>query len=367
MWPTQPPGPPQGGRSREELARIFTWFGEVECPAVGGWLYRALCRRIAGDEALLALAARAPASQPPPNLLFAAAHAVLLDGEPHPLRAWYPALSGEPAPDPEAAFPAFRDLCLRHRARVERAVATRGVQTQVVERCAPLLPAWARMAAAADGRPLACLELGASAGLNLLWDRHRYVYTRPDRGKPVASWGDPAAAVTLPCALRGGASPSLPPEDLRAVWRRGVDLAPIDVRDPAAVTWLRALVWPEHVERQARLAAALALARRSPPRVEPGDASDCIRELLDAPPREAWLCVFATHTLYQWPRASRVGTLRAMQAASRRRPIDFVSMEGTGHGFSELYATRYRNGERETRRLARCSAHGHWLEWLGPP
>jgi len=237
----------------------------------------------------------------------------------------------------------------------------------VVERCAPLLPVWARIAAAADGRPLACLELGASAGLNLLWDRHRYVITRPGDAEPVATWGDPDAAVTLPCVLHGEVSPALPAAGLRPVWRRGVDLAPVDVRDPAAVTWLRALVWPEHVERQARLTAALELARRSPPRVDRGDASECIRELVAAAPREARLCVFATHTLYQWPRASLVATLRALQSASRHRPVDFVSMEGTGYGYSELHVTRYRDGERQTRRLARCSAHGHWLEWLGPP
>ena len=56
-------------------------------------MYEALCREIAKDAELLAMGALAPSSQPPPNLLFASVHYLLLGGEEHPLRAWYPALA----------------------------------------------------------------------------------------------------------------------------------------------------------------------------------------------------------------------------------------------------------------------------------
>ena len=57
-------------------------------------------------------------------------------------------------------------------------------------------------------------------------------------------------------------------------------------------------------------------------------------------------------------------TLRAMQSASRDRPVDFLSMEGTGDRCSELRHTRYRNDERETTLISNCNPHGRWLEWL---
>ena len=46
-------------------------------------------------------------------------------------------------------------------------------------------------------RPLALIEVGASAGLNLLFDRYGYDY---GAGR---SAGDPSAPVRFTCALRG--------------------------------------------------------------------------------------------------------------------------------------------------------------------
>jgi hypothetical protein len=51
----------------------------------------------------------------------------------------------------------------------------RRTQTNEVGRCAVLLPALAELP-----EPLALLEVGASAGLNLLPDRYSYEYLHPD-------------------------------------------------------------------------------------------------------------------------------------------------------------------------------------------
>jgi hypothetical protein len=357
----------RASRRLEDLARIFTWFGDVECPQVDGVLYRALCRGIAGDDALLAIAARAPASQPPPNLLFAAVHALLLGGARHPLRAWYPALCDLRAQDPEEAFPAFRDFCLQHREAIEARVATRLTQTNVLQRCSVLLPAFAQVHAMGGGRPLALVEVGASAGLNMRWDGYRYAYAREEPGAPDLAWGDPTSGVVVSCVLRGPHLPPLPPADVDVAWRRGIDLHPIDLCDDDAVTWLRALVWPDHAGRQERLSAALEAARRDPPDVRAGDASVRLPELLEAAPGATTLCVYGTHTLYQWPRDALRRGLQAMQTGSRVRPVHFLSVEGTGRGHSELRHTLYRDGERETHLWARCCSHGRWIEWLWPP
>jgi hypothetical protein len=351
-------------RSPEELARIFHWFGEVECPQLDAHLYRALCRGVRADPDLLAMAARAPVTQPPPNLLFAAVHYLLLAGEQHPLRAWYPALAGAQARDPENLFPAFRAFCLAHRGAIERLIETRLTQTNVIQRCSVLLPAFARVHRAGGGAPLALVEIGPSAGLNMQWYAFRYLYDGLyDAG--ALAWGDPGSPVLVECERRGGAPfPDLPPR-IPVAWRAGVDIHPVDVDDEDAVRWLRALIWPEHVGRQERLTGAIGVARRDPPRIVAGSAAERLPELLAEAPADATLCVYATHALYQFPKDALRETFKAMQAASRRRPVDFVSMESTGDRCSEVHHTAYRDGGRETVLVARANPHGRWIEWLG--
>lgn len=349
-------------RTPENLARIFEWFGRMECPQLDAKLYQNLSFAIAKDADLLAIAARASATQPTPNLLFGAVHYLLLGGEDHALRAWYPALAGASCREPETAFPAFRDFCLQHREAIEALVATRLTQTNVVQRCSGLLPGFARVFTREGGRPLALVEIGASAGLNLGWDRYRYAYRRGS--ETALGWGDSASRVLVECELRGDVALPALPEAIPVAWRRGVDIQPIDLGEDDAVQWLRGLVWPEHVGRQERLTNAIELARRAPPFLVAADAAAALPALLEAAPADAVACVYGTHTLYQFSRDSLLSTFKAMQAASFARAVYFLSCEGTGDRCSELKLTAYRGGVRETALLARCNPHGRWLEWL---
>ena len=353
--------PDYPSRTLDAVSYQFEYFGEEECPQVDAHLYRALCRGIAHDRDLLAMAARAPSTQPAPNLLFGAVHYLLLGGEPHALRAWYPDLAqGDPAPA-DSAFAPFRSFCLEHRPRIEKLIETRLTQTNELQRCSALLPAFAhvlRQASTGDAARLALIEIGPSAGLNLHWDRFGYRYDDGTR------WGDPGSGVIVDCALRGANGlPDLPVE-IPVAWRRGVDIHPVDVGDADAVQWLRALLWPDHPGRQERLTAAIEIARVEPPQIVAGDAAVALPALIEAAPADATLCIYGTHTLYQFPRDALVGTLKAMQQAGQHRPVHFVSIEGTGDGCSELQYTRYEGGARETTLAANCNPHGRWLEWL---
>jgi hypothetical protein len=346
-------------RSRKELIAYFEYFGEVECPQIDGEIYRELCRVVRNDETLLEIAAQASPNQPPANLLFGAVHSLLLAGEAHSLREWYPALSGGETKATNSIGPAFKEFCSLHRPRIEELMRTRLTQTNVVQRCTALLPAFGRVLGEAGGQPLSLIEIGPSAGLNLQWDRFFYRYAD---GR---SWGDSSSRVVVECALRGNVGLPDIPESIPVTWRRGVDLNPVDLEDPDQMLWLRSLIWPDHVGRQERLTAAIEIARENPPQIVVGVAWAELPPLLAAPPHHTTLCVYGTHTLYQFPREARVATLKAMQAASRQRTVHFLGMEGTGQDFSELRWTVYKDGERSTRVLARCNPHGRWLEWLG--
>lgn len=342
-----------------DLRAAFEQFARVEAPDLDSPTYAELAAGVAGDDELLALAAYRQQGQPAPNMLFGAVQYLLLQGAEHPLAAHYPILSGPERP-PGPAFPAFRAFCLEHRERVGELTATRRTQTQVVRRCTCLLPAFElvhREAAA----PLALIDIGPSAGLNLNFDRYAYRYLRA--GSEVLRWGRGEARVQLEADLRGPGTLPAPVQEIPVASRDGIDLNPIDLADPDELLWLRALIWPEHTERHAQLVDAAAELKESPIGLHRGDASRDLPHLLERVPAEVALVVYSTIALYQVSPEGRRRIEAALEAQSLERPVWRVALEGV-HPPS-LTLTRYRSGSGQTELLARASPHGWWIEWAG--
>jgi hypothetical protein len=346
----------------DTLRRAFLRFAEIDAPPRSP-LYVALCHGIATDPDALALAALAPPGQPAPNLLLAAVHDLLLRGTEHPLRAFYPDLVPNPAP-PESAYPAFRAFLSDHRDEIAVLLRARLVQTAQVRRCAVLLPALALVHARGGGLALALIEVGASAGLNLLIDRYAYSYSDDARAIVI---GDPSARLTLSCELRG-AWPPLPATLPLIAFRLGLDLHPIDAHDPEATRWLRALIWPDEAGRARDLEAALAIASADPPPLIAGDALATLPGALQSAPAHATVVVYHSHTLNQFAPAARERFDALLREASRARPLCRVAMEfaGTADPEPSLTLFTYEDGERRDEPLGVCEAHGAWLAWQGP-
>jgi hypothetical protein len=341
------------GVDLDGLAKGFRAFGR---DAAGGDspLYAQLSELVADSPALLALAARS--RERSPTLLFAAIHDELLREPDHELARFYPTVGGDgPGPGLGAALEAF---CAERATQLEATLTTRSTQTNETGRCSALLPAFASLA---DGRPLALIEMGASAGLNLNFDRYAYDYGSRRAG--VA--GSP---LTLPCELVG---PHVPPLDPPAVASRvGVDLSPPDLTDSRDARWLRACVWADQTPRLERLEAALAIAAEHPVEVHRGDGFDLLPGLIDAAPRDALVCVFHTAVLIYFSHEQR----QALEAllAGAGRDVAWVAGEipglvvpgrvepGTPFWFS-LAAGR--PGAMVQR--GRMGHHGAWLEWGG--
>jgi hypothetical protein len=258
--------------------------------------------------------------------------------------------------------PPFREFCLEHRQELQALLAERLVQTNEVRRCACLLPAFALAERTGGGRPLALIELGASAGLNLLWDAYAFDYG------PLARVGDPASPVPIACEPRGTISPPVPSVMPRVAWRVGIDLHPVDVRDPEAVLWLRALIWPEHLERARLLDGAVVVARRSPPRLLAGDALELLPAVLREAPAEALVCVYHSFTTNQFTPAGRRRLRELLHEESARRDLCHLSIEyHRGRHRPTLDFGYYRPGVSPDSEqvLAVCQPHGAWIEWLG--
>jgi hypothetical protein len=245
-------------------ARYLSW-ADHEAHGVSP-LYEALARAVAESEALLAFVAALPERKQQPNLVFAA------------VRHLY----GTPR-DPRH----FAELVERHAKAIRRVVLARRTQTNEPGRCATLLPVLARLP-----QPLALLEVGASAGLCLLPDLYGYDY---GRAQLQPEGPDADRAPVFPC--RANEVTPIPERLPRIAWRAGLDLNPLDVQDPEAAAWLQTLVWPGQEARAERLATALDVARRDPPRVVKGDLLHDLHAVAATAPADATLVVFHTAVL----------------------------------------------------------------------
>ena len=320
-------------------------------------LYETLAHRIAEDSELLALASHVRRGQVPPVLFFGAVHYLLLKEPLHPLSDFYRSLTRQPKPAVDV-FPVFRTFCLERADEIIELVSTRNVQTNEVGRCACLLPAFETVRRAGQGRPLTLVEVGSSAGLNLLWDSYAYDY-----GK-AGLFGNKTCPVKIKSELRGGHRPLIPDTFPQVATRVGIDVSPVDLRDHDSVLWLRSLVWPEQLERARLLHEAIREARAHPPTVLKGDAVERLPRLLDSAEKDATLCVFHSLTLFQFPKEARERFVGAMIDHSLHRDVYRVSMEwfrGESHPTLQLFA--YRGGRETKTRLANCHPHGKWLEW----
>ncbi len=212
------------------------------------------------------------------------------------------------------------------------------------------------MARATDG-PLALVELGPSAGLNMLFDRYRYDYD----GLVVGNSDSP---ITIESSVRRG-DPPLPetPPAIRS--RVGLDRHPLDVTDEADRDWLRALVWPEHEERRAVLDGALTVARDDPPAVIEGDMLDDLPVALDEIPSDVPVCVVNTLVLYQVPAELNEALTTVLEAHMAERPLHWLTgrRDLSGGESMELDWKRRTDDGIETTHLVDYEPHGAWLSW----
>ncbi len=234
-------------------------------------------------------------------------------------------------------------------------------QTNEVGRSAGLMTGLLHIAARYGPR-IELLEIGSSAGLNLMIGQYGF-----DLGGTAA--GPAEAALTLVPDWRGPPPPAVPIAVQRV---RGVDIAPVDLSDERQARRLQAYVWVEATDRQARLAQAIDLVRAHGVDLVQGDAADWVEARLSETPEAGVTRVLMHSVVWQYlPSATRARIGDAMAAAGARataeRPLGWVMMEPNRDLHRHEVRVRGWPGSTPMELVALTHAHGAWVEGLSPP
>lgn len=319
------------------IAELYAWFAAEATGSSPTW--QRLCTWIAADPDAEPLRRRLdalPGARRQPNLFLAGLRYLQAPTEPGAvLLDWV----GDHWPDLEAL------------------ILNRATQTNEPGRCATLLPVLAGLPG-----PLALIEIGMSAGACLVPDRYAYRWSLPDGSQHTLGTGAPE----LTCRVSGTGAHPLPVAMPQIVWRAGIDLNPLDPADPGDARWLRSLVWPDHPEREQRLATALSATAAVPIERVRGDLVQELPALVEQAPAQATVVVFGSAVLAYLQREDRQRYVDLVE----RLPVTWIANEGE----RVIPGVRDRvpgwDGpasfvlSRDGVPLARTGPHGQFLSWL---
>jgi hypothetical protein len=214
--------------------------------------------------------------------------------------------------------------------------------------------------------PFHQLELGASAGLNLNWDRFAYAYP---------AWGRAGVAGPfMPTEVRGGAPPAW--RNIAIASRAACDQNPLDAANADDRLRLRSYIWADQTARLERLNAALELAQQTGVKVDKVDAAAWTRQKLAGELPVGTTVIYHSVFLQYPPRAVREAIIDAIANAGSRtapgRRLAWLSFEpesimGGPHGSARyvLHAVVWDAGRRSDVTLAEVDPHGRHMTWLG--
>jgi hypothetical protein len=334
-------------------------FHQIGCEMNGSPLYARLLADMAENweaggitSELLPASWERPLQDAAALRLLGAVHRIVLDGRAPALARFYRSAGGYDEGD---AWPAFFRVLEDFRPEIEQGLREQ-LQTNEIGRAAVLAGGFTEIARR-TGLPLALLEVGCSAGLNLRWDRYAF-----DTGSTVA--GDASSALRF-AGVWEGAPPDLS-IPVRVVERRGCDISPIDPSSPEGARRLESFIWPDQDERLARLRAAVKIARETPVAIERADAGAWVTDQLAR--RRAGLATVVYHSivLQYVPRPSRHQMSDALFTAGENAtpdaPVAWLRMEPAGE-MADLRLRLWPGGEDEV--LAECGYHGRPIRWRG--
>lgn len=332
------------------------------CSIAGSKMYERLFLDVAADYAdngrtyaLLAGRSPRPVHDAIPLRFAAALHRIVLAGKDSRLARHYPSVGGTPGSDFTADVIAYmRDHTDEIDLALTQQVQTNEVGRSIVHLC---LSHWLPTLSIHD---FDLLEIGASAGLNLNFDKY-YACSRNlrmgDTGSRVRFMGDSFHH-----------TPLLPTTGARVHRRRGVDISPLDLTNEEDRVRLLSFFWPDQKKRIERTRAAIEIAADNPPVVDEGSADTWLESQLRRPFERAVVVFHSIVWQYlgtQVQSGVRTALNEAGSRATKQTPLLWVRMEPAG-AVADVQVDIWTGGESEPehRVLAEVGYHGSDLNWF---
>lgn len=319
-------------------------------------LYGHLMREMAADweaggpvRAICADYEQAPSGSAIQLRFLAAVFRLVLSGRAPELVRFYPCLGG--TAEPAEAWPRVRAVVVAHADEIRTGLAT-APQTNEVGRSAALLAGLFDVVRASGMSRIRLLELGASAGLNLLLDQFAFLGSD-------WRWGRANSSVRLVDPITGPVSPV----PFTVVGRRGCDLHPVDPTSAAGRQLLTSFVWPFDIDRHQRLTAAFHLAAQHPVVVDQAGAAGWLpAQLADRDPAVLTVVWHSITQLY-WPDSERQVVDAGLAEAGQKHPLAQVALEFDANDARvrqpELWTRLWRPGQLiRDRHLGHAHDHG---------
>ncbi|MGJ8628565.1 MAG: DUF2332 domain-containing protein [Sulfitobacter sp.] len=231
-------------------------------------------------------------------------------------------------------------------------------QTNEVRRSAALI-AGARVAVKHFNLPVCLSGLGASGGLNLMWDHYAVEIGNQKIGAP-----DPA--VILSPEWKGALPPNITPQIAQ---RAGVDLTPLDPKRADHLLRLTAYLWADQPKRLTMTHAAASVMDAP---IARADAIEWLGPRLQNAPKGQLHLIQHTVAWQYFPKEvqhrGRAMIEAAGAQATSNRPLAWLAMESDGDHTGAIGAAltlRLWPGDLHID-LGRADFHGRWINWEYP-
>lgn len=333
------------------ISKMFRRFADYECRG-SSELYEYLSLRIAEDNEILQLSSFARQGQPVPNLFLGAVHFLLLKGNDHDLKEYYPSIVRNPRKI-EEFFTYFKDFCQTYRDEIITILRSRLVQTNEVRRCAYLYPIFCFIYNELN-LPLSLIEIGTSAGLQLLWNQYSYSYGTNE------IFGNLQSNVHISSEIRGDHHPFLLLNSPPVAFKVGLDLHISNLSDTEDYLWLKSLIWPEHQERLELFENAAQLFNQKPVKLIEGDGIALLTDVIEQIPKDTTICIFHTHVANQIPKDQKYQLIEQIKKVGSRRNIFHIY---NNMWDKKLHLDYYVNGIEFNKTIGKTDGHGKWFYW----
>lgn len=283
-----------------------------------------------------------------------AVHYLLLKGSRHPLRNFYPSIVNKPK-SYKHSFPFFKDFCTVYKVQITSILKEKMVQTNEVRRCSYLYPSFS-YAYNIVKKPLALIEIGTSAGFQLLWDKYSYSYHSDEH------FGNPDSNVHIISEIKGNKTPHFPEFSPPITYRYGIDLHINDLSKVEDSLWLHSLIWPEHNERRLLFEQALecVIHHKNDLTLIEGDGVDLLPSIVEQIPSDSTPCIFHTHVANQIPIDIKQKLIDKIRCIANKRNIVHIYNNMWDR---DLHLDYFINGNEHNETIAETDGHGRWFRW----